>query len=936
MKIKNIEYLSSTLKDTDSINVNTINKSFHYFDEIKLGVSSSIFGIFNYKLSKLEDGIGQLESYFEELTQIERDYSNQEDVDATPSFEMGDWESQSYMNNNSEFLIFRVRDEFYDKYIGYIDEIIDFIEDSFENKEMSRDNEEINSFLEELNELREEALKNNKNINTMTFSFEHEEKDIDKLNKNIMDTNQEILDVESEINVIEYDSESESKGEIYYLEKKLNERKDDKESLCEDAASLTTSLQNTVKESLDIFETVVNNISTSIDDIQASIDSFIDRIKEGVIFTSELESSTYAEKFNIDDYNEKLILTHVSIPGNNKHSGEWIVFLDTSIAYKDQTSNYEWKVLNHNIKEFNKKIIKITESVISYKSRKTPAISEFLGNKIVKEKKLDIGLSVLSEFTLNKKMLVKNNFLLENYKSYNLEGIYDNIQSILLKEKAITTMKRLVDGKYRFLINDESEDISEKMIKIGQKMIQDGIDKKFFNDNIGKKLDYYLNMDGSVEEKRQSFEDDTISAIKSLKGWHVNSYLAKIKTNNKGGIKIISNTEDELIIAVDSHLECKSVGSQAWCISKDVSFWNQYGARGDFYIKYDFTKDSEDRSSMIGFHLNASEIINAHYKDDSMVKNEERSEILQKIKAIGLRTFGTKTIIIPNDEYEDYVISFMENNPNYTGGGSLLIENSTKIKTIHGDWNKVEIINSEVENIYTEGRILKIKNNRTNVKIAGVITTLDCVDMKGVLIKESSVDNVNINRADSLIFEDNKKIVSISVEDVKGDITLDMSAYKNITKKNAKIVNISNVIAETVKLDKLNQDLTITNYNHVILNELNNFEVLNFDPIKEFYLTIKKISEKTVLSSFVAPLGKIRIEDASNLESIDNNELLSLDISTVPDLSVLVKNKIDTIDIKFNKNENQEIQIKRNRIKKILTNKPQIFKRTPSSRKNNP
>lgn len=933
MKIKNIEYLSSTLKDSENNNDNNFNKSFRNLDEIKIGVSSSVFGLFNYKLSKLENGFSQLESYLEEITQVHINYSNEKAVDSTPSLPMEDWNSQSYMNNDSEFLIFRVRDEFYDNYKNYIDEVMYFLECAIDNKDILADNDEVIYFVEDLKALRADAVEKYNMLNKSVFSFENEEKNIDKLNSNIIETSQKILELQSEFDGLEYSGELDDQKQI---ENSLEDRKIQKELLCEEAASLADSLKINVQESVGIFKTVLDDMSTSTDELKAQISIFLGIIKEGKIFKAELESSTYAEKFDIEDYDEKNILNSVSIPGNNKHSGDWIVFLDTSMVYKDYTSNYEWKVSDHNIRDFNKKTRLITESVVAYKSRKNPSISEMLTKKIVQEKKLEIGLSVLSEITTNKKVLVKNDFLLENYKGHKLEGIYDYIQSVLLKEKAITTMKRLVDGKYRFLINDESEQVSKKMIKVGKKMIQDGIDKKFFNDNIGKKLDYYLNMDGSIGDKRKSFENDTISAIKSLKGWHLNSYLEKIQVNNKGGIKIISKTPEELIVSVNSHPECKGVGAQAWCVSKDLSFWNQYASKGDFYIKYDFNKDSEDPSSMIGFHVKDSKIVHAHYKDDTMVSTEGRDVILSKIKAIGLRTFGKKTLIIPNSEYEDYVIDFMNENPNYTGGGSLLIENSTKIKTIHGDWNKVEIINSHVEKVNVEGRVLKIKDNQKDLKIVGRIKELSCVNVKGVLIKHSSIEDLNIKGADNLLFDGNKKIESISVEDVTKAIVLDMDYYKIIVNKNTQILNISDVNAEKLNIAKLNQDLVITNYNHIIIDELNSFDSLNFDPTKEFLLTIRSLSEKTSLSNFVAPLGKMVIKDGSNLESIDNTTLSALDITKAPDLSALVKNTMGYIDIKFSKNENQEITVKRNRIRTILTNRPQMFKRTSATRRNIP
>lgn len=167
----------------------------------------------------------------------------------------------------------------------------------------------------------------------------------------------------------------------------------------------------------------------------------------------------------------------------------------------------------------------------------------------------------------------------------------------------------IASNKYMHLYNDESYKIIEAIYDLKLKT-------DVFQDYIGKKIAAY-----------KTPEDFNKGLTKFLNSFNDFSMDAVVNKAENAGVKIISQADDILIVQIEDYEQSKLLGSSSWCIVRDESYFNSYTDGGNKqYFLFDFSKDSADNESMIGFTIDIDgEHYAAHYKNDDGVESSDET-----------------------------------------------------------------------------------------------------------------------------------------------------------------------------------------------------------------------------------------------------------------------------------------------------------------------
>lgn len=198
-----------------------------------------------------------------------------------------------------------------------------------------------------------------------------------------------------------------------------------------------------------------------------------------------------------------------------------------------------------------------------------------------------------------------NKYRKDIYRVY--EDLDDKMSRKIKDHKVNQYAHSISSNKYMHLYNEESYKIIEDIFDLKLKT-------DVFQDYIGKKIAAYKNP--------EQFNEGLNTFLKSFNGFDMQSMLLKAEN---AGVQIISESDDILIIEIENYEQSKLLGSSSWCIVRDESYFNSYTEDGNKqYFIYDFSYESSDNNSMIGFTLDAEgEHYAAHYKDDDEVNENE-------------------------------------------------------------------------------------------------------------------------------------------------------------------------------------------------------------------------------------------------------------------------------------------------------------------------
>lgn len=288
----------------------------------------------------------------------------------------------------------------------------------------------------------------------------------------------------------------------------------------------------------------------------------------------------------------------------NSINKEIFLMKDESIIIQKRDGTYSTIDNQKGLKKLLDEIVKDTlNSIIINK----PTITSHL-MKMYKEDGESFGtfeiLNSLANTIKNSEQILKN--LNINFMKFNDKGIeelddYLNDQITTYKVQKFT--HKILSNKYKFLIDDNTEKYMRELynIKLTDTQLQDYVGKKLAALKEPKDLNRML-------EK----------LFNQLNGFTPEITIDKL---NELGITPIMKEEDLLVFEVKKYEECVKMGSSSWCIHRDESFFKKY-TKDDArqFIMYDFTKDSKDKFSLIGFTMKSDgNLSTQHLKNDDYV-----------------------------------------------------------------------------------------------------------------------------------------------------------------------------------------------------------------------------------------------------------------------------------------------------------------------------
>lgn len=323
---------------------------------------------------------------------------------------------------------------------------------------------------------------------------------------------------------------------------------------------------------------------------------------------------------------------------NNIINDYYIKHINENIFYFEKVSNKEIKdedELYQDILKNIKKILKKQPEIFKFLSKililqgdisddRTDYIHSFLkSNTLDKLTNRDIlrnlknyGLKwndIIEKIMSNKLKLIeiKKNKSLSDFTSYcrdndilgSIELLDDKIESILLEQKAKRLIQKIYSNSYSHLKN-------EKTLKIFKLFVEKNIPLSQIQSDFGKKLARYKDADDA-----NFFLSEYLN---KLTGWTKSLYL---KTMEEMNIKVVNETENELLVKINSYEQMKKIGSGQWCIVYDKEFYMDYRKpNNNIFIKFDFSKQIEDKYSMLGVVLSIDgKLIDGYWRNDQQL-----------------------------------------------------------------------------------------------------------------------------------------------------------------------------------------------------------------------------------------------------------------------------------------------------------------------------
>lgn len=202
----------------------------------------------------------------------------------------------------------------------------------------------------------------------------------------------------------------------------------------------------------------------------------------------------------------------------------------------------------------------------------------------------------------------KDAFSKKNNNLYRaIEDIDDRMNKKIKEHKVLLFAHSISSNKYKNLYNAESYKIIENIYDLKLKT-------NVFQDYIGKKIAAY--------KTPEEFNEGLNKFLASFNSFEMPAMINKVED---AGARVISDTDNILVVAIDSYEQSKLLGSSSWCIVRNESYFNSYTGNGNQqYFVFDFSKDSADEASMMGITLDKrGDYSAAHFKDDSEMEEDD-------------------------------------------------------------------------------------------------------------------------------------------------------------------------------------------------------------------------------------------------------------------------------------------------------------------------
>lgn len=331
---------------------------------------------------------------------------------------------------------------------------------------------------------------------------------------------------------------------------------------------------------------------------------------------------TFLEKRTKD-----VILIAENISHQNIHYKKLVIFEDNSVAVLvDGQERFEVFV------DINETKHLVKSAMVGYLKnllRKNPTIAKVISNAF------ESNINKINEsteryydrpFQFNKIMLsidtyFKNENILKSLKFdfietckklASFEKIDDKMHKLIREHKIKKYAESIVSSKYKHLYNTQSYKLFKELYDLG-------IDLKIVQEMIGKKL--------AAVETETMFNDNIKSLINSFNDFDIESIKIKAVSNK---VKVISESDNILIMEIENFEQSKKLGSGSWCISRNKTYFDQYTEKdGKQYFIYDFNQTSKSTKSLLGVTLTKTNTVKAaHNKSDSQLKDKKMIDYL--------------------------------------------------------------------------------------------------------------------------------------------------------------------------------------------------------------------------------------------------------------------------------------------------------------------
>lgn len=306
-----------------------------------------------------------------------------------------------------------------------------------------------------------------------------------------------------------------------------------------------------------------------------------------------------------------------------------IIFDDSSVVVKKK--GYDIFQYNANTFDAKELLIQGTIDEITHMLRKNPSISKAVKLLITNLKNKHVNnISQLFTMLRGLKVSIKSyfehvnilkshnfDFINELKTSHSFEIFDDKIHKIVRKHKIEQYANSIVSNKYKSLYSDKTYTLMEELYDLG-------LSTHILQDMIGKKM-------ASIKNTR-SLNAALKSLISSIDGFDIKNIKMKAAANN---VKVLFETDNYLVLEIDTFRQSKIMGSPSWCISRDNYHFENYTNGGKIQVfAYDFTLTAKDNKSIVGLTLTkAMKVHAAHNKNDTELRDKAMKERLIKIVA---------------------------------------------------------------------------------------------------------------------------------------------------------------------------------------------------------------------------------------------------------------------------------------------------------------
>lgn len=391
------------------------------------------------------------------------------------------------------------------------------------------------------------------------------------------------------------------------------------------------SMENIIQEYSKYYKTSILNQIFNMDDLQKDRDltySICKRLfsKLNLVKNFDNMASFFVSNKCHDTISDNMLMVSVNV---NSSIEKAIIFEDLSIAYKlkgekDYLYFFDYvysdkmvsDIFKANLKYIMRKNPNIQRAFISiydkWISNRTDHLNTFSHQSIY--------VCIDSYFKHEGILKSKHYDLIKQMKiMYSLEQLDDEMHAIIRKHKFEQYANSIVSNKYRPLYNKTTYNSLQVLFDMN-------ISKSILQDMIGKKL--------AAIKTSKELNAVIKSLIATLNSFSMDKVKLKASANNA---KIISDTDNILIIEVTDFEQSKVLGSPSWCISRNSYHFDNYLSNNSRQLfVYNFNKNGKEAASMIGITLDTSYVMTAgHTKTDGMFHDKKMLEyVVEKFKSI--------------------------------------------------------------------------------------------------------------------------------------------------------------------------------------------------------------------------------------------------------------------------------------------------------------